>query len=151
MHIFNTLRYWFYHLTHLRTNEFMNFVNFLNRMDELNIYYIGGPEKLLQFSGRINDYHWYKFMNHPENRFFKAIKVVYSNDHIALTDRSISIQIMSEIFSRKEMDFLKHLIYSLGEKNSNFIKTDASSLNVAEAVSKYIHRIEGRMCTYTIK
>ena len=73
MKILNKLNYWFYHLTHLRASEFMEFSAFLNRMAGTEVYYLGGPNKAIQITGELNDYHWHKFIAQEGNRFFKAI------------------------------------------------------------------------------
>lgn len=151
MKILQKISYWLYHLTHLRTSEFMEFVTLLNRMDDVNVYYLGGPNKVLQIVGLVNDYHWNKFTTQAGNRFFKAMKIVFGKDVTHLTDRQVCIQIPCDIFSRKEIDFFKRYVYTLDNDKTNIIKTNDSDTNVAEAVSKHLYRIEGRMCVYTFK
>lgn len=151
MNLLSKLNYWLYHLTHLRTTEFMEFSYFLNRADDVEVYYIGGPLKTLQITGEINDYHWHKFISQKGNRFFKAMKIVFNSGETSLTDRRICIQIPSDIFTRKEIDFFKRYVYTLGDDKTNIIRADAFSTNVAEAVSKHLYRIEGRVCVYTFK
>lgn len=150
MKLLHKLAYWLHHLTHLRTSEFLDFLTFLNRMDDVEIYYLGGPEKHLQIRGEINDYHWHLFNHGNSSRFFKAMKVVFGNDS-GMTERVVCIQIPCDIFTRREIDCLKRLVYSLPSDNTNIIPTNNFSTNVAEAVSKHLYRIEGKMCTYTFK
>ena len=151
MKILNKLNYWFYHLTHLRTSEFMEFSAFLNRMARTEVYYLGGPNKAIQIAGELNDYHWHKFIAQEGNRFFKTMKVVFDNGETSLTERRVCIQIPSDIFTRKEIDFFKRFVYTLDDDKTNIIRTNEHSINVAEAVSKHLYRIEGRMCVYTFK
>ena len=151
MNLLSKLNYWFYHLTHLRTTEFMEFSAFLNRMHDTEVYYLGGPDKTVQITGELNDYHWHKFISQEGNRFFKAMKIVFNSGETSLTERSICIQIPNDIFSRKEIDFFKRFVYTLDEDKTNIIRTNVFSTNVAEAVSKHLYRIEGRMCVYTFK
>ena len=151
MKILNKLNYWFYHLTHLRASEFMEFSAFLNRMAGTEVYYLGGPNKAIQIAGELNDYHWHKFIAQEGNRFFKAMKVVFDNGETSLTERHVCIQIPSDIFTRKEIDFFKRFVYTLDDDKTNIIRTNEHSINVAEAVSKHLYRVEGRMCVYTFK
>ena len=151
MKLLSKLDYWFYYLTHTCTTEFVEFSYFLNRIYDLDIYYIGGPLKALQFTGEVNDYHWRKSISKKDNRFFKAMKIVSNGGETSLTDRHICIQIPSDIFTRKEIEFFKRFVYALDNHQTNIIRTNNFSTNVAEAVSKHIYRIEGRMCVYTLK
>lgn len=151
MKLLNKITYWFYHLVHLRTSEFMEFSTFLNRMADTELYYLGGPDKLLQISGELNDYHWHKFISQEGNRFFRVMKIIYNNGESSLTERRVCIQIPSDIFTRKEIDFLKRFVYTLDDDKTNIIRTNEFSTNVAEAVSKHLYRIEGKMCVYTFK
>lgn len=151
MQFINKLTYWLYHITHCRTGEFMEFINFLHRMDALSIYYLGGPNKALQVTGDLNDYHWFKFSSQKGNRFYRSMNIVFENATGGLTDRQVCIQIPSDQFTRKEIMFLNRFILSLPSSNTNIISTNVFNTNVAEAVSKHFYRIEGRMCVYTIK
>lgn len=151
MNLLSKLNYWFYYHTHTCTTEFVEFSYFLNRIYDLDIYYIGGPLKALQITGEVNDYHWRKSISKKDNRFFKAMKIVSNGGETSLTDLHICIQIPCDIFTWKEIDFFKRYVYTLGDDKTNIIRADAFSTNVAEAVSKHLYRIEGKMCVYTFK
>ena len=151
MKLLSKLSYWLYHITHLRTTEFMEFLTFLNRMDDIEVYYIGGPNKVIQISGVLNDYHWFNFIHNTTNRFHKSMKIVFNGGEQFLTDRRVCIQIPSDIFTRKEIDCFKRLVYSLPNTSTNIVKANHHTLEVAEAVSKHLYRMEGKMRTYTFK